>query len=383
MSLFFAQRMAEPEARAVTSIAGWGRGEDFSPASGMKSTLALIPVFAAVRAISDPLATMPLHQYRGDGEARSQMPLAEVFANTQTRPRRIQWIQQALMSLLIRGNAYGYVVDRTGGGLPGRVRWLNPEHVDVDESGPRPVYRYQGAEIPNELMRHIAAYPLPGTVVGLSPIGACQMLGEAGAAAQSMLTDWFKNRALPGSTFQNVDMAILPDNAEVVSDRLNARMRNGKPLVFGKDWKFDPVTLSASDAAFIDAAKLSATQVASIYGVPPEKVGGETGSSLTYSTVELNTIDFLQSSLQPWMVRLEDEFSSWLPQPQYVKFNADASIRVATRDRYEVHRIAREIGLNNIDELRALEDEPPLPNGQGQDYTPLKATPTAAPKETR
>ena len=72
-----------------------------------------------------------------------------------------------------------------------------------------------------------------------------------------------------------------------------------------------------------------------------------------------------------------------LPKPEYVKFNVDSLIRADTKTRYEVHQIARTIGLNNVDEIRAIEDMDPLPDGQGQDYSPIKAAPTttAPPKE--
>lgn len=377
MSLFFRRA---PEQRAVTSIAGWGRGDDLDVNSSMSSALAVVPVFAAVRAISDPLSTLPLQTYRtlpdGSKERRPQPVVIPQF-------QRIRWVQQALMSLLLRGNAYGYVTAWTPGGFPGRVVWLNPEHVTVDETGPLPIYRHKGTVIPRDLVKHVPAYAVPGSVVGVSPIGACATLTTVGSYTQSMMADWFKGRALPGSTFQNTAQTLDMDKAEAVSDRLSARIRHGKPLVYGNDWKFDPVTISAGDAAFIEASKLTATQVAAIYGVPPEKIGGETGSSLTYSTVELNQIDFAQSSLQPWAAKLEEEFSSWLPQPQFVKFNLDASIRVTTKDRYEVHQIARTIGLNNIDELRAIEDLPPLPGDQGADYTPLGKGQPAPTKETR
>jgi len=112
-------------------------------------------------------------------------------------------------------------------------------------------------------------------------------------------------------------------------------------------------------------------------------IGGESGSSLTYSTVEQNALNFAQFTLHPWIQKLEEEFSSWLPEPQFVKFNLDAMIRVDAKTRREIYQIDRNIGLRNIDEIRALEDEAPLPDGQGQDYTPLGKKDTPAPKETR
>jgi hypothetical protein len=86
------------------------------------------------------------------------------------------------------------------------------------------------------------------------------------------------------------------------------------------------------------------------------------------------------SNLQPYLTRFERAFASWLPERQYVKFNGDAIVRADIETRWEVYQAARIIGAMNIDEIRAFEDQPPLPNGQGQDYTPLKGV---APKPAK
>lgn len=75
--------------------------------------------------------------------------------------------------------------------------------------------------------------------------------------------------------------------------------------------------------------------------------------------------------------------SDLLPKPQYVKFNVDAMIRVDAKTRWEIHRVGREIGATNVDEIRTTEDREPLPDGKGQDYTPLAKVGAATPKEAR
>ena len=367
-----------PEKRAVTSIAGWGRGDDAILGSSTEASLSVVPVFAACRLISDSIATLPLQAYRKTGDARQSIPLPGVF----DKETRIEWVQQALMSLLLHGNAYGYVTARAGDGTPLTVVWLNPENVQIDESGSVPVFRWNGREVPTVDLKHIPAYSIPGTIKGVSPIRACASLGSTGAATQKMMQDWFTGRAIPGVTVQNTQKTISPTDADVVSERLRAKMRNGQPFVHGKDWDITVMSMPAQDAGFVASAKLNATQVASIYGIPPEMIGGETGSSLTYSTVELNMINLATLTLRPWIAKLEQEFSAWMHRPRFVKFNVDAMIRVDTKTRYDVHKIARDIGLNNIDEIRALEDMSPLPDTQGQDYTPLLLK-GAVPKETR
>lgn len=345
----------------------------------MEASLSVVPVFASCRLISDSIATLPLQAYRKSGDTRHSIPLPAVF----DKETRIEWVQQAVMSLLLHGNAYGWVVARAGDGTPLTVVWLNPERVQVDESGPLPVFRYNGRELPPADVKHIPAYSIPGSVKGVSPIGACSLLADTGAATAKMMRDWFNGRAIPGMTVENSEKTLTSTEADTVSDRLRAKMRTGQPFVHGKDWKINLLSMPADDAGFIASAKLNATQVASIYGIPPEMIGGETGSSLTYSTVELNTINFATFTLRPWLAKLEQEFSSWIHQPRFVKFNVDAMIRVDTKTRYDVHKIARDIGLVNIDELRKLEDMEPLPDGKGQDYTPLASKPAAPPKETR
>jgi len=375
VSIFFGR----PENRAVTSIEGWGRGDDVTLGGSMSSALSVVPVFAACRLISDSIATLPLQAYRKAGDTRTPVALPKVF----DKETRIEWVQQALMSLLLRGNAYGWVVERNPDATPKTVVWLNPERVDVDESGPLPVYRFDGRAIPSQDMKHIPAYAMPGSVKGLSPIGVCSMLGDTGAATQKMMRDWFAGRGIPGVTVQNSEKVLTAAEADVIAERLQAKMRTGRPFVHGKDWEVNFMSMPADDAGFVASAKLNATQVATIYGIPPEMIGGETGSSLTYSTVELNQLNFAALTLRPWIAKLEQEFSSWVPRPQFVKFNVDAMIRVDTRTRYDVHRISREIGLSNVDELRALEDMAPLPDGQGQDYSPLLKPNPAQPKESR
>lgn len=372
MSLF-----RRPESRAVTSIAGWGRGDDAVLGSSMQASLSVIPVFAACRLISDSVSTLPLQAYRRTSDARHPIALPAVF----DKETRIEWLQQAVMSLLLHGNAYGWVVARAGDGTPQTVVWLNPEHVQIDESGPLPIFRYNGREIPANDMKHIPAYSVPGSVKGVSPIGACSMLGDTGSATQKMMRDWFKGRAVPGMTVKNAAKTLTPAESDAVSERIKGKMRTGQPFVHGSDWEINLLKMPADDAGFIASAKLNATQVATIYGIPPEMIGGESASSLTYSTVELNTINFATFTLRPWLAKLEQEFSGWIHSPRFVKFNVDAMIRVDTKTRYDVHRTAREIGLNNIDELRKVEDMEPLPDGKGQDYNPLGKS--APPKETR
>jgi hypothetical protein len=139
-----------------------------------------------------------------------------------------------------------------------------------------------------------------------------------------------------------------------------------------------------NEAQFVEAMQLNATQIASIYGVPPHRVGGVRGDSMTYSNVESENIAMISDTLDPWLVRLETSLDACLPSAQTAQFNRNARIRTDITTRFNSYRSARDIGMMNVDEIRALEDLPPLPKPadaddyDGADYTPLQIQVAAA-----
>jgi HK97 family phage portal protein len=111
--------------------------------------------------------------------------------------------------------------------------------------------------------------------------------------------------------------------------------------------------------------------IARLFNVPPELIAGEAGNSLTYANTGAQALHFVKFSLQPWMSRIERALSRLIPSKQYVKLNPDALLRSTTTERFNAYKVALEGGWLTIDEIRALEDLPPLdmsklaPTGNG------------------
>ncbi len=142
-------------------------------------------------------------------------------------------------------------------------------------------------------------------------------------------------------------------------------MTRGKrePLVLGNGTTWQQIAVSLVDAAWIDSQRFTIGDVARIYGVPPEMVAGEAGGSLTYANVEGRALDYLKFSVNPWLVRLETALGQLLPRGRSVKFNADALLRTTTKERYDAYKVGLDAGFLTLDEVRDLEDRPPLPGG--------------------
>lgn len=384
MSLF---RRSAPrvETRAIETVP-WDVGGPSPTAVSTERALSLVPVYAAIGLLSRTVSCTPMHAYRRTSlEERNRIPLPSLFSSLNDEAHLKRWIHQQVVSLATHGNLFGLVTSRDGFGFPTAVEWLNPREVTVEDqqmTGPgspqMPIWRWNGYQVhvgPSDPstsdLIHIPWFPVPGRVLGLSPLGVVSTMVATGLNAQAYAADWFGNGGIPPGTFKNVAKTLLPEEADAVKSRLVSTIRSRKPLVYGNDWDYNPIALPPHDAQFVETAKLTATQVAAIYDVPPDRIGGEVGGPLTYSSPEQTALHLVTFSLRNWFELLEELYTAMLPKSQYVKFNVDSLLRADIKTRNEVYKIQRSIGLTNIDEQRVLEDMPPLPNGQGKDYTPL------------
>ncbi len=366
------------ERRAINSLPWDTGGPNSIAAVSAERALALVPVYASVRLIADQVASLPLYAYRKTATGFVQLPLVPtLFQKPSVIGHRYDWLFRMVTSLALRGNAYGLITGRDRLDYPTGVEWLHPDEVvvlDQAPSGPGsftdPLYFWQGRRIEREDIVHMALFVLPGRVKGLSPIEACMAAVATGLSAQDYTANWFLNGAVPPGQFRNSEEEVDPDQAEIIRNRLTSAIRSRKPLVYGRQWTYEPISVAQHEAKFIETLKLTATNIACIYGVPPDMVGGDVGASgLTYKNTANVSLDFVKFTLRPWLERAEEAFTELTPRGQYMRFNLDALLRADLPVRMAAYQTARTIGLMSINECRALEDLPPVDGGD--DHTPL------------
>jgi HK97 family phage portal protein len=368
---------AAVETRDISSVP-WDMGGPSVPRVSQARALSLVPVFAAGRHLSDGISTLPLKSYRVAGDTRRPMTsLPQLFQQMKDDGTLVPWLCQGIMSAAIRGSAVGYITARDGFGFPTAITWLSLERVYVDDSAGVGQWQIDGRTVSPADIVHVPWITVPGRTLGLSPIEAFAYTTNAGLSAQRYGSEWFDNGGFPPAVFKNVQRNVSPKDSADIRTRFTATLRDRQPLVHGAEWDFTPITVPPEQAQFIETQKLTANQIAAIYGIEPDEIGGEAANSLTYSTEEMRQIKRL-ANWRPWMVRFENAFSSWLPSMQQVKFNGDATIRADLKTRWEVNKLRVDMGVASIDDIRAQEDQEPLPNGQGQQYgaRPIAAGPT-------
>jgi HK97 family phage portal protein len=374
------------ETRAIVDLP-WDAGGVHGSSTSIEKALSLVPVYAAIGLLARGVSCTPIHAYRRIGEEeRNRIGLPVLLSTMDESAQLKRWLHAAVVSLAARGNAFGLVTSRDGFGYPVAVTWLDPQLVTVDDTAPSgpgslsmPIWYYMGRVVmvgPSDPstsdLIHIPWFPVPGRTLGLSPLAAAATMVTGGMASQEWQAEWFLNSGIPSATMKNTARTLLPEEADAVKGRLISTIRAHKPLVYGADWDFSTISIPPAEAKFVESMKLTATQVAAIYDVPPERIGGEMGGNLSYSSPEQAALHLVTFSFRNWFELFEETFSAMLPRAQYVKFNVDSFTRADIKTRAEVYKIWRSIGLTNIDELRVLEDRSPLPDKElGKDYTPL------------
>lgn len=363
--------MAERRASSLGEILG-RLGIGTRTAAGESVTLdralRLGSVWACVNLIADTVGGLPVDAVRYRAGARLPVdPVPPFLAEPSAELLPLDWRRTILVSLLLHGNAFGTVTAVDDLGYPRLVELLDPAAVRVSRR-PDGRYRWTVGRADRDLwplgdLWHLPAYTVAGQALGLSPITyAAEAIG-IGLAARRFGSQWFAGGGHPTGLLQS-EQEIGPDVAAVVKSRfLEATSKGGEPAVLGAGLSYSAIQVAADESQFLETMRANVADVARFYNVPPEIIGGEAGGSLTYANVEQRGLDLLTYGLSRWVLRLESGLSRLIPRGSTVKLNTDALVRVDLLNRYRAHDVAVRAGWLSRNEVRELEDRPPIDGG--------------------
>jgi HK97 family phage portal protein len=212
-------------------------------------------VWASVNLIAGSISTLPLAAYRR-GERDPLPDLPPTLRAPSAGWNLPEFLYALLQSLLLRGNAYGLIVDRADAGLlPSQVELLAPERVQV-EANDRLLYRVDGREVEMASIWHVRAFTAPGQVLGLSPIAHARQAIGLGVAAERYASRFFGDGGLPAGVL-STDQDLKDERAKQIKAQWRDRYRDGNReiAVLGSGARFQAVSIAPEEAQFLETTR--------------------------------------------------------------------------------------------------------------------------------
>jgi HK97 family phage portal protein len=343
-------------------------------------------VWACVWLVAETVSMMPLDAFTKRAGVRvpiSNPPLLERPSSDALMP---DWISMIVVSLMLRGNSYGHILNFDRDGYPDQIEIMDPDvlRAHQDRATGKMIYQTPAnGVIPNDRIWHTRAYRLPGRPFGLSPIQYASTKINTNAAIDQFALGYFQDAPHPSSVLTS-DQSINQEQARTIKERLIASVSGREPLVLGAGLKFSGLSVTPEESQFLATQKLGVAGIARIFRVPPEMIAAEAGNSMTYANIESKGVDFLTYSIQSWLNRIEAAIAPLMAGKKHARFDTSVLTRTDLETRIKAGAIAIASKQQTPDEVRAWSDLPPLTDEQKTflELVPLTVSPTGMPKST-
>lgn len=365
-------------------------------ASGMSvtpdSAMRVAAVYACVNKIAGAISTLPLHQYRTDGEIKARLPRDDLWYKLNEQPceqftAASHW-DGVSASQLLRGDAFTWIRRTVTGGIKELLPmpWANVLPKREPDGSVRYYINLPDYGITTWLEASDVLH-FPG--FGFDGIKSMSVIRQAARAAvgNALAMDeysgkFFANGAHPSIVLQ-APHKIDPDQAKqlraaFVEKYSGLENAHRLPLVLTEGVTAKEISLSAEDAQLLEARKFQVIDIARAFGVPPHMIGETSASTSWGSGIEAMSRAFVTYTLQPHLVRIEQELNRKLfPRNanKIIQFDRDALIEGDSAAQAAYNRAAlggpgTGMGWMSVDEIRQTKGLAPKGGAAAEIFDP-------------
>lgn len=342
------------------------------------NAMQLTAVYACIRIIAETVASLPLNLYRysADGKEKDyKHPLYRLLHDEPNPEMSSMTFRETLMHhILTTGNAYAQII-RNGFGEVIALYPLLPNKMRVDRSviDKHIYYTYTTDTDGQIIMTSDEVLHIPGLgfdgIIGYSPIAMCRNSIGLSMAADEFGASFFENGARPTGILKHPGK--LKDPAKI-RDAWESTYGSGKhrTAVLEEGVDYQQISISPEEAQFLETRKFQVNEICRIYRVPPHMVADLEKSS--FSNIEQQSLDFVQNTITPWLVRLEQNMQRQLllyseKKNIFIKHNVNGLLRGDFNTRMNGYAVGRQNGWYSVNDIRELEDMNKIPAEEGGD----------------
>ena len=367
------------EQRAISFQSIWATGGDIEVLNqsgtvvNNDTVFKVNAIYSAIALISDTISTLPVDAYiRRDGARFAFRPRPAWVQQPDIDTTKEAFYGSLIVSMLLDGNGFVRVFKDSNGRII-NMTVVNPAKVEIKRNGlGRVMYHYQGESQPlnKEEMLHIPDVVRPGELRGISRVTALKDNFGLAIALESYAARFFGQGATTNGIIE-FPGNLTGEQAKNLVDSFDARhkgfRKSHKTGVLSGGAKFVNTQVENDKAQFIDSRRMAVEDVARAFNIPPHLLG--LPGTNTYSSVEQNNIAFVTHTLRPLVQKLETAFSPLLATEQggataFIKFTLDGLLRGDANSRFTAYSTGLQAGYLTINDIRRLEDLPPVDGGE-------------------
>lgn len=356
-------------------------------------------VRACEEALAGPISTLPMMVFRRTGDDTREVARDhQLFPLLHRKPNRRQTAQEfrddQQRHLSTWRNCYSRILPAQDGGPVGELDPIHPSRVlNVERGTDGWIYytvRRLAPQIGTDVFRedeiwHIRKAPLTADGLRGKPVWETdrETLGKA-LAVEQFGSLFFANGGSgggvlkhPGSFKSKEDEADFLASWRAGGSGLNRH--KDRLLKYGVD--YTPFTVANDEAQFLETKKQAGYEVASIWNMPPHRVGML--ERATNNNIEQQSIEFVMYTLAPYISAWEQAASRDLligddAEEYFIEINVSGLLRGDIKTRWASYALGRQWGWLSINDVLRLENMNPI-GPEGDDHlTPMNMVPAGA-----
>lgn len=342
------------------------------------SAMSLSAVWACVNLISGTTSSLPLMVYRtnknGERSVAVDHPLYRLLHDSPNFDQTaVDFLDFLSSSVELWGNGYARKL-REGNRLIGLVPVMPSLPAVSRRSNGTIEYRWtEGGQQfveTDATMLHVRG-PGGNPLGGMSTLTFGRNTFSLARSAEKTAGKMFANGLRPSMALTFKDW-LSEDNRKTANEVLAARVSSDdavKPIILEGGTEVKTFSIKPEDAQMLETRQFSVEEICRFFGVPPHMIGHTQSSTSWGSGLEQQTLGFQKFTLRRRLKRMEQAFEKQLLTPVEraqgltIEFNLEGLLRADSAARSTFYREMSQIGAMTINEIRALENLPPVAGG--------------------
>lgn len=343
-----------------------------------QSAVQIAAVYGCCGLLADSVSTLPFRWLDGPTLATAkELPTNQLIEQPYAEISLTDWLAQFVWSLALRGNFYGLIIERDKNLYPTQIKPIPPDNVQVRRNWRGEIeYRFYGVVMNLDDVIHVRYQSPPGAIIGWNPIEVMRYPFGLARAMDMYGESYFLNSATPSG--------VIEVNGPLDVNETKAMMRNwlaahqglnqaNLPAILTDGASFKPIMITPEDSQFLQSRGYTESQICGrIFRVPPHMVGIVDRTTSWGSGIEQQERGYATNTLAPYITRVERLFTSMSPDGMYANLNLTHRLRGDSLQRAQTGSLGMLAGFFCADDVRAMYDLPPVPDGKGQEfYVPI------------